>query len=304
MKRMFSTGLLLVAISFLFGGCSKENVMTEASQVNHLNEVQLNIFEQSIDALPSRAGSTPLSSTRLFSEMEVAMIPVGNVSNLAYSARQYLGEEDFGNIKFYVPAGKYYLVAVAANTVNPSKNYQIDIKSNTEVVVPDDIVKDMASKCQEVTIADTSTPTTIDVSLERCVACFHLVGVDKSPSNAQKYEITFTNDVGCVLDPSTGFCKEANTYTRTYEISPYQGTKIDFTIHLLLSQAETSNVTITARALDASGKEIKKLTFNNVHLLIGKRTTYEGPLFSSTTYTSFSINQTDLEEEGKAHTFE
>lgn len=304
MKHGFSTGLLLVVAFFLFAGCSKENVMERSSPVNHLNEVELSVFKQSIETLPSRAAGTPLSSTNLFSELEVAMIPVDNVSNIAYSARQNASAEDFGNVKLYVPTGNYYLVAVAANTANPSTNHQIDIKSNTEVVFPDDMVKDMASKYQKVSITGTSTSTAIDVELERKVACFHLVGVDKEPSNAQKYEITFSGDVGYVFDPSTGFCKTSTSFTRSYDISKAHGKTVDFTIYTLLSEGETSNVTITAKALDGSGNEIKKLTFENVHMLLGKRTTYQGPLFTASTSGNFTITQTVMEEEGAAHVFE
>lgn len=305
-NRLFANFMLALA-SILITGCTTDNVMQDASQVSNLNEVDFSVFEKSIEDLPTRAGDasgTPLSETELFSELEVAMIPTTKVDEVSYSVRQLSKDDDtFGMTKLYVPDGEYYLVAIAANTKNPSKGHQVTIKSTTEIDFPDSVISDMAYYCDKVKISG-DKKTTLSVPLKRGAACFHLCGVRPKLDNAASYKITLSSVFGSVFDPSTGCCAKENTVVRTYNLTSYQGKTLDFTVYCLLSKTEVTNAVITGTAFDKDGKVIKAITLNGVHMVQGKRTTYTGPLFTSTTEAGFTIIQTDMENVDSGHTFE
>ena len=309
MKHYIRMGLLVFA-TLLFGGCSTDNAMQEASQVSNLNEVDFSVFEKTLDELPTRSvssradesSSVPLSETNLFTELEVALIPVDDTDNLKYSVRQLSTEDKFGETKLYVPAGDYYLVAVAANTKNPVKDHQITIKSTTEVDFPNGIVTDMAYSYQKVTIGAEKSSRTI--SLKRGVSAFKIESTDRAVANSKTYEITINKGVGSVFDPSTGFCAKEEKYVRTFDLTGQVGRTMSFTVFVLLPKAEEKDASITVKSIDTSDNIIKSLTFDDVHLVCGKRTVYQGPLFTPTSSVSFTIAEGNIEDADDVHEFD
>lgn len=308
-NRAFAS-LLLVMVSLFFVGCSSDNVMPDASQVTNLHEVDFSVFEKTLDDLPSRAmssradetSSVPLSQTELFTEMEVCLIPVNDVSNVRYSVRQLSTDDHFGETKLYVPEGDYYLVAVAAKTKNPGKNHQITIKSNTEIDFPDGYVTDMAYNYQRVTIG--KEKKSLDVLLKRGVSAFFLSSTDRIPANIKSLEISFTKGVGKVFDPSTGHCAKEEKVTRAYDPSADVGKTISITMYVLLPQQELKTAEVSVKSIDQDGNVIKAISFSNVHMVMGKRTTYTGPLFTSTTSASFTFSEGNLEDADGGHEFD
>lgn len=303
--RLFAN-LALAVISLLFVGCTTDNATQEASQVSNLQEVDFSVFEMTQEDLPTRAdeaSSVPLSETNLFTELEVALISKNKVDSVCYYVRQLSTDEKFGEAKLYVPKGEYYLVAVAAKTSNPTKGHQITIKSNTEIDFPDNIVTDMAYSYQEVTVGDTKQ--SLSVTLKRGVSAFFVASADQCVSNAKYFELSFTNGVGSVFNPSTGFCdKEVTTYTRKFDISGKGGKSMGFTVYVLLPEKEKNDVHVTLKSIDTDNKPIKTISFDNVHMVYGKRTSYRGPLFTTTTSASFTFSEGSIDDADAEHEFD
>lgn len=49
---------------------------------------------------------------------------------------------------------------------------------------------------------------------------------------------------------------------------------------VLLGADDVTNLQVTAESKDKEGKAIKTCSFDNVHLVIGKKTIYTGPLYT------------------------
>lgn len=308
MKNFRSIGLMLVFVASLLVGCTSDNVMTGSSQVEN-QEVVFNLFEHSISGLETRGDGSEnkaLADCGLFSELELALVPKGGTMESAYYFRQDDSMEGFGQMKLQVPAGTYQLVIVAANTPKPinTKN-RIDIKSLTEVDFPNNQVSDMAYCCQEVTVASTTGKTqTIDCVLKRAVACVCLETTDKVLANQKTFSISISGNCGNVFNPSTGHCLATAPINKVADVSKLTGKGLTLDIYVLLGEDDVSDVSLSTTATDTDGKEIKSTSFQNVHLVTGKRTTYKGPFFSYTNKVSVSVTEADITDSGFSKVFE
>lgn len=299
---------MLVFVASLLVGCTSDNVMTGSSQVEN-QEVVFNLFEHSISGLETRGDGSEnkaLADCGLFSELELALVPKGGTMESAYYFRQDDSMDSFGQMKLQVPAGTYQLVIVAANTPKPinTKN-RIDIKSLTEVDFPNNQVSDMAYCYQEVTIASTTGKTqTIDCVLKRAVACVCLETTDKVLANQKTFSISISGNCGNVFNPSTGHCLATAPINKVADVSKLTGKGLTLDIYVLLGEDDVSDVSLSTTATDTDGKEIKSTSFQNVHLVAGKRTTYKGPFFSYTNKFSVSITEADITDSGFSKVFE
>lgn len=308
MKIFRSIGLMLVFVASLLVSCTSDNVMTGSSQVEN-QEVVFNLFEHSISGLGTRGDGSEnkaLADCGLFSELELALVPKGGTMESAYCIRQDDSMEGFGQMKLQVPAGTYQLVIVAANTPKPinTKN-RIDIKSLTEVDFPNNQVSDMAYCYQEVTVASTTGKTqTIDCVLKRAVACVTLETTDKVLDNMKSFSINISGNLGNVFNPSTGHCLAKAPINKVVNVSKLAGKGLTLDIYVLLGEDDVSDVSLSTTATDTDGKEIKSTSFQNVHLVAGKRTTYKGPFFSYTNKVSVSVTEADITDSGFSKVFE
>lgn len=308
MKNFRSIGLMLVFVASLLVGCTSDNVMTGSSQVEN-QEVVFNLFEHSISGLETRGDGSEnkaLADCGLFSELELALVPKGGTMESAYYFRQDDSMDSFGQMKLQVPAGTYQLVIVAANTPKPinTKN-RIDIKSLTEVDFPNNQVSDMAYCYQEVTVASTTGKTqTIDCVLKRAVACVCLETTDKVLANQKTFSISISGNCGNVFNPSTGHCLATAPINKVADVSKLTGKGLTLDIYVLLGEDDVSDVSLSTTATDTDGKEIKSTSFQNVHLVAGKRTTYKGPFFSYTNKVSVSVTEADITDSGFSKVFE
>lgn len=166
------------------------------------------------------------------------------------------------------------------------------------------IVRDMAYTLQDIKVESGSKAVTQNVSLKRAVSCFRLEATDPMPLTTKTQEITISGSCGTVFNPSTGFCKEKATITRSWTFNPkkYQKSYIIFTLYTLLSDNDVTDIHITTAGKDKEGKEgkaVKTVNFDNVHLVIGKKTTYTGPLYTyPTNNMSFTVNQQEIPTSG------
>lgn len=298
---------MLVFVASLLVGCTSDNVMTGSSQVEN-QEVVFNLFEHSISGLETRgdeSGNKALADCGLFSELELAMIPKGGTMESAYYFRQDDSMDSFGQMKLLLPTGTYQLVIVAANTPKPinTKN-RINIKSLTEVDFPNNQVSDMAYCYQEVTVASTGKTQTIDCVLKRAVACVCLVTTDKVLANQKTFSISISGNLGNVFNPSTGHCLATAPVNKVADVSKLTGKGLTLDIFVLLGEDDVSDVSLSTTATDTDGKEIKSTSFQDVHLVAGKRTTYKGPFFSYTNKVSVSVTEADITDSGFSKVFE
>ncbi len=162
------------------------------------------------------------------------------------------------------------------------------------------IVRDMAYTLQDIKVESGSKAVTQNVSLKRAVSCFKLQATDIMPLTSKNQEITISGSCGTVFNPSTGFCKEKATITRniSLEAKAHQERSIYYTLYTLLTDKDVTDIHITATAKDKEGKVIKTISFDNVHLVIGKKTTYTGPIFTYPNNMSFTINQPEIPASG------
>ena len=120
------------------------------------------------------------------------------------------------------------------------------------------------------------------------------------PLTTKTQEITISGSCGTVFNPSTGFCKEKATITRNFslEAKEHQERSIYYTLYTLLTDKDVTDIHITATAKDKEEKVIKTISFDNVHLVIGKKTTYTGPLYTYPNNMSFTVNQPEIPASG------
>ena len=310
MKNVFTSGMILFLAMTTTVSCTQENVMLETTPQVKNQEVRFCFFESSIvpigqdeesNLARTRADGSKqsLKDAKLYTDLQVCLIPKGDETTAGYTVRQENWDDKFGNVSLQVPAGEYTLVAVAAKT-DLQKEERIEIKSRHEMTFANNIVRDMAYTLQDIKVESGSKAVTQNVSLKRAVSCFELQATDIMPLTTKTQEITISGSCGTVFNPSTGFCKEKATITRNFslEAKAHQERSIHYTLYTLLTDKDITDIHITATAKDKEEKIIKTISFDNVHLVIGKKTTYTGPIFTYPNNMSFTVNQPEIPASG------
>lgn len=310
MKKAFISGMILFQAMTTTVSCTQENVMLETTPQVKNQEVRFCFFERSIvpigqdeesNLARTRADGSKqsLKDAKLYTDLQVCLIPKGDETTAGYTVRQENWDDKFGNVSLQVPAGEYTLVAVAAKT-DLQQEERIEVKSRYEMTFANNIVRDMAYTLQDIKVESGSKAVTQNVSLKRAVSCFELQATDIMPLTSKTQEITISGSCGTVFNPSTGFCKEKATITRnfSFEAKEHQKTGFHYTLYTLLTDKDVTDIHITATAKDKEEKVIKTVSFDNVHLVIGKKTTYTGPIFTYPNNMSFTVNQPEIPASG------
>ena len=310
MKKAFISGMILFLAMTTTVSCTQENVMLETTPQVKNQEVRFCFFEKSIvpigqdeesNLARTRADGSKqsLKDAKLYTDLQVCLIPKGDETTAGYTVRQENWDDKFGNVSLQVPAGEYTLVAVAAKT-DLQQEERIEVKSRYEMTFANNIVRDMAYTLQDIKVESGSKAVTQNVSLKRAVSCFRLQATDPMPLTTNTQDITISGSCGTVFNPSTGFCKEKATITRnfSFEAKEHQKTGFHYTLYTLLTDKDITDIHITATAKDKEEKVIKTVSFDNVHLVIGKKTTYTGPIFTYPNNMSFTVNQPEIPASG------
>lgn len=310
MKNVFTSGMILFLAMTTMVSCTQENVMLETTPQVKNQEVRFCFFESSIvpigqdeesNLARTRADGSEksLKDANLYTDLQVCLIPKGDETTAGYTVRQENWDDKFGNVSLQVPAGEYTLVAVAAKT-DLQQEERIEVKSRYEMTFANNIVRDMAYTLQDIKVESGSKAVTQNVSLKRAVSCFKLQATDIMPLTTKTQEITISGSCGTVFNPSTGFCKEKATITRnfSFEAKEHQKTGFYYILYTLLTDKDVTDIHITATAKDKEEKVIKTVNFDNVHLVIGKKTTYTGPLYTYPNNMSFTVNQPEIPASG------
>lgn len=310
MKKAFISGMILFLAMTTTVSCTQENVMLGTTPQVKNQEVRFCFFESSIvpigqdeesNLARTRADGSKqsLKDAKLYTDLQVCLIPKGDETTAGYTVRQENWDDKFGNVSLQVPAGEYTLVAVAAKT-DLQQEERIEVKSRYEMTFANNIVRDMAYTLQDIKVESGSKAVTQNVSLKRAVSCFELQATDIMPLTTKTQKITISGSCGTVFNPSTGFCKEKATITRNFSIEAkaHQERSIHSTLYTLLTDKDVTDIHITATAKDKEEKVIKTVSFDNVHLVIGKKTTYTGPIFTYPSNMSFTVNQPEIPASG------
>lgn len=310
MKNVFTSGMILFLAMTTTVSCTQENVMLETTPQVKNQEVRFCFFESSIvpigqdeesNLARTRADGSEksLKDAKLYTDLQVCLIPKGDETTAGYTVRQENWDDKFGNVSLQVPAGEYTLIAVAAKT-DLQQEERIEVKSRHEMTFANNIVRDMAYTLQDIKVESGSKAVTQNVSLKRAVSCFELCATDIMPLTTKTQKITISGSCGTVFNPSTGFCKEKATITRNFslEAKAHQERSIHYTLYTLLTDKDITDIHITATAKDKEEKIIKTISFDNVHLVIGKKTTYTGPIFTYPNNMSFTVNQPEIPASG------
>lgn len=324
MKKYFTKSLWLIIAALLVVSCSKEDgVMDSLSRSDKL-EVSFNFFEKSISEIESRAGTADvaqaaspwitrantdgkknLSDCKQITELEVALFPEGK--DTMYLVTQFSTDKNFGQVKLYVPRGNYKMVAIAAATDNPSKDNKVSIKSKTEVVFPKNEATDMFYTYQDIAVKDREERQNYDCILKRGVTVLQLDSRSEvRPDYIKSFKCTITGNCGNVFNPSTGYCLEKTTLTKTYDISGdrFKAKRFLFTIYFFLGADDVTDITLATQSTDTEDKVAKDLSFKNVHMVKGKMTIYKGPFLSTHSAVSFTIDSPTIPDSGFSTEFE
>ena len=324
MKKYFTKSLWLIIAALLVVSCSKEDGVMDSSSRSDKLEVSFNFFEKSISEIESRAGTADvaqaaspwitradtdgkktLSDCKQITELEVALFPEDR--DTMYLVTQFSTAKNFGQVKLYVPRGNYKMVAIAAATDNPSKDNKVSIKSKTEVVFPKNEVTDMFYTYQDIAVKDREERQNYDCILKRGVTVLQLNSQQEiRPDYIKSFKCTITGNCGNVFNPSTGYCLEKTTLTKTYDISGdrFKGKRLLFTIYFFLGEDDVTDITLATQSTDTEDKVAKDLSFKNVHMVKGKMTIYKGPFLSTHSAVSFTIDSPTIPDSGFSTEFE
>lgn len=302
MKKAWHQGLILTIAAATLVSCTQENVMGESTPQVTNHTISLTFFEQSMSDMGggSRANSgASLADCHAFSELAVALIPVGKEEGTGYIIRQDSLEEDFGKVAMQVPAGDYHLVAVAAN-INLTSDKHIDIKSCSEVHFPSDTPTDMVYAYKDITVKSSVSEQSFSTAMTRGVSALVLQATELTPLYVTSEEIEIKGGCGNIFNPSTGACKEETPITRTIAIDAkkYQTKTLFFTTYVFLKDPDVGSIQVSAIAKDKNGKVLRSINFNDVHLVRGKITTYTGRLFSNDNNATFTVDNPKWENSG------
>ena len=324
MKKYFTKSLWLIIAALLVVSCSKEDGVMDSSSRSDKLEVSFNFFEKSISEIESRAGTADvaqaaspwitradtdgkknLSECKQITELEVALFPEGK--DTMYLVTQFSTDKNFGQVKLYVPRGKYKVVAIAAATDKPSKDNKVSIKSQTEVVFPKNEATDMFYTYQDIVVKDREESQNYNCILKRGVTVLQLNSQQEiRPDYIKSFKCTITGNCGNVFNPSTGYCLEKTTLTKTYDISGdrFKGKRLLFTIYFFLGEDDVTDITLATQSTDTEDKVAKDLSFKNVHMVKGKMTIYKGPFLSTHSAASFIIDSPTIPNSGFDTEFE
>lgn len=324
MKKYFTKSLWLIIAALLVVSCSKEDGVMDSSSRSDKLEVSFNFFEKSVSEIESRAGTADvaqaaspwitradtdgkknLSECKQITELEVALFPEGK--DTMYLVTQFSTDKNFGQVKLYVPRGNYKMVAIAAATDNPSKDNKVSIKSKTEVVFPKNEVTDMFYTYQDIVVKDREESQNYNCILKRGVTVLQLNSQQEiRPDYIKSFKCTITGNCGNVFNPSTGYCLEKTTLTKTYDISGdrFKAKRFLFTIYFFLGGDDVTDITLNTQTTDTEDKVVKKLSFENVHMVKGKMTIYKGPFLSTHSAVSFTIDSPTIPDSGFSTEFE
>lgn len=211
--------------------------------------------------------------------------------DLEYSTTQSIEDSSFGTINYPLYQGEYTLVAVG----HRSSLGHAAIQSPALVTFPSNYLTDIFAKVQQLSVTSTS-PKTVHMELDRAVSRFTISPLDTIPSNVYYINFEFS-DGGYTLNPATLLSPSSTGYTHTITVPiSARGTQTEATRFIILN-AEEQTMDITVSAKDSLGVNIVSHTFEDVTMQRNLQTIARGHFYSTTGSTTFTFNNTWLEND-------
>ena len=160
---------------------------------------------------------------------------------------------------------------------------------------------------QDIVVKDREESQNYDCILKRGVTVLQLNSrQEPCPDYMKSFKYTITGNCGNVFNPTTGHCLQPATLTKTYDISGDQlkGKRFFFSIYFFLGEDDVTDIQLTTQSIDTEDKVVKNLSFENVHMVKGKRTTYKGPFLTTHSSASFIIDSPTIPDSGFGTEFE
>ena len=168
-------------------------------------------------------------------------------------------------------------------------------------------VIDMFYTYQDIAVKDREERQNYDCILKRGVTVLQLNSQQEiRPDYIKSFQCTVTGNCGNVFNPTTGHCLQPATLTKTYDISGdrFKAKRFLFTIYFFLGGDDVTDITLNTQTTDTEDKVVKKLSFENVHMVKGKMTIYKGPFLSTHSAVSFTIDSPTIPDSGFSTEFE
>ena len=264
---------LLVITATILIACNDDDTAVDGNKA--ITFLVTNYEQSSLDDVaanaPALAASTSATS---LAHLDIAVYD--SESHALITSEQKNAEdedEDYGNFSVTLPYGNYIVVFLGY-----AGSRQANLSSVESICFADDYVPDLFLKKIDLNIS-ASTTTTKAVTLSRAVAAFRLKSSYDIPADLSKMGV-IANGGGHHLNALTGYAKEAEERSYTYDVSSFAGTTdLAITVYTFLT-GNSSTMTFAASALNGSDEEIRSRTFTNVPMKINQKTTYTGSFFT------------------------
>lgn len=262
---------LLVITATILIACNDDDTAVDGNKA--ITFLVTNYEQSSLDDVaanaPALAASTSATS---LAHLDIAVYDSESHA-LITSEQKNTGDEDYGSFSVTLPYGNYIVVFLGY-----AGSRQANLSSVESICFADDYVPDLFLKKIDLNVS-ASTTTTKAVTLSRAVAAFRLKSNYDIPADLSKMVVT-ANGGGHHLNALTGYAKEAEERSYTYDVSSFAGTTdLAITVYTFLT-SNSSTMTFAASALNGSDEEIRSRTFTSVPMKINQKTTYTGSFFT------------------------
>ena len=262
---------LLVITATILIACNDDDTAVDGNKA--ITFLVTNYEQSSLDDVaanaPALAASTSATS---LAHLDIAVYDSESHA-LITSEQKNVGDEDYGSFSVTLPYGNYIVVFLGYEG-----SRQANLSSVESICFADNYVPDLFLKKIDLSISS-STTTTKAVTLSRAVAAFRLKSNYDIPADLSKMVVT-ANGGGHHLNALTGYAKEAEERSYTYDVSSFAGTTdLAITVYTFLT-SNSSTMTFAASALNGSNEEIRSRTFTSVPMKINQKTTYTGSFFT------------------------
>lgn len=254
-----------LATLLLASACSSVSI-EEAAEENGQRVLTFNVLNYRQERL-----GAPTRALTVDSLDHLAMAVYTKSGSMVTQQVQNKGMKGYGQFSVVLDYGDYDFVFVGYTGSNA-----INLDDPEHISFANDYVPDTFLKFLSLTWDDTSASTQT-VSMQRRVGQFVVSCTDKVPSGVQTVAFDITG-AGTQLNAKTGLSAN-DTRTVSKNISSEVGKQKNYFFFLYLP-AESCQIQVDGRVMDAKNNVMFHHTFSNAPIAINQQTTYEGAFFT------------------------
>lgn len=194
----------------------------------------------------------------------------------------------FGVFSCNLAIGNYTMVVIARGNKDGDV---FTLTSPTSAAYTGEFARETFANTRTVNV-ETSTPLSLNVTLNRIMAKLAVQSTDARPAGVSKLRITYGAG-GKAFNPTTGFATSNTGFTVTNTIGSAVSSPIDVGSYVFLTANEQS-MNVTLQLLDDNNAVFFTKVVENVPFKRNRVTVLKGGMFSSPTTASFLV-ETDWE---------